>query len=176
MSPSAPATVFEETQWFFRRWWWLLLGSTLLLLAPLVWAAFTEPDGVKAVLITSPLFGLLLFGLWYMKLTVRVDAAGIHYHYPPMLNRWRHWSWTEFKRVAPRTYAPFSDYGGWGIRGWPGNLAYNVWGRQGLQLVFQSGDRLLLGTQRPNELRAVLETLHAADACRPIQLATATAG
>lgn len=67
----------------------------------------------------------------------------------------------------PRTYSPLGDYGGWGL---PGNLAYNVWGPHGLQLVFRSGNQLLLGTQRPAELLAVLAALHAADASRPISL------
>lgn len=105
-----------------------------------------------------------------MKLTVRVDAAGVHYQYTPFLNRWRRWPWSEFQQVFPRVYSPLGDYGGWGIRGLPGDLAYNVWGPAGLPLVFRSGNKLLLGTQQPTELRAVLTALQAADTTRPIRL------
>ena len=94
-----------------------------------------------------------------MRLETRIDAAGIHYRYRPLLNRWRHWPWAEFRQIFLRTYSPLSDFGGWGIKGLPGNLAYTVWGEHGLQLVFQSGNRLLLGTQRPEELRRTLLAL-----------------
>ena len=167
-APNSPPE-FQETQWFYRRWWWLVLGVAGLTLTLLALASH-RPQGWRAVLIALPLVLGLLAGLWFMKLTVRVDAIGVHYQYPPLLNRWRHWPWREFAQVFPRTYSPLGDYGGWGIRGLPGNLAYNVWGPAGLQLVFRSGHKLLLGTQQPAELRAVLAALQAADATRPIQL------
>lgn len=167
----APLTVpeFEETQWFYRRWWWLLLGLGGLVITLLAFAS-TKPHGLQAMFIAAPLVLLVLGGLWFIKLTVRVDAAGVHYQYMPLLNRWRHWPWSEFEQVFPRVYSPMGDYGGWGIRGLPGNLAYNVWGPNGLQLVFRSGNKLLLGTQQPTELRAVLAALQAADTTRPIRL------
>lgn len=160
---------FTEMQWFYRRWWWLMLGVTILAISPLA-LAIHRPQGPMALFIAVPLLLGVLAGLWFMKLTVRVDAFGIHYQYIPFLNRWRHWAWHEFERVCPRTYSPMGDYGGWGVRGLPGNLAYNVWGPAGLQLIFRSGDKLLLGTQRPTELRAALAALQAADATRPITL------
>ena len=166
---SAPGE-FTETQWFYHRWWWLMLGTTILMAAPLAFV-FTKPRGAQAVAIAVPLMTVILAGLWFMKLTVRVDAAGIHYQYTPLLNRWRHWPWSEFEQVFPRTYSPLGDYGGWGIRGLPGNLAYNVWGTAGLQLIFRSGNRLLLGTQQPEELRRVLAALQAAESALPIRLA-----
>ncbi len=163
---------FNETQWFYRRWRWLMVGLTMLVLIPVLFAV-NKPHGVQALLIVAPLLLVIIAGLWVTKLTVRVDSFGIHYQYTPFLNRWRHWPWSEFRRVFPRTYSPFGDYGGWGIKGLPGDLAYNVWGPAGLQLVFQSGNKLLLGTQQPEELQKVLAALQAADTTRPIKL-TAT--
>lgn len=150
---SVPTTMpaFEETQWFYRRWWWLVLGLTGLAISPLAFVS-NKPHGLQALLITVPLVLGLLAGLWFTKLTVRVDTVGVHYQYTPLLNRWRHWPWSEFQQVFPRVYSPLGDYGGWGIRGLPGNLAYNVWGPAGLQLVFRGGNKLLLGTRQPTEL------------------------
>ena len=68
-----------------------------------------------------------------------------------------------------RPYSPIGDYGGWGLRGLAGNKAYNVWGSEGLQLVFKSGNRLLLGTQHPAELREALRGLRAAIPSLPIK-------
>ena len=162
------AAVFEETQWFWRRWWWLM-GLLALLPLALETLAFGRPLNTKLLLTVGPTGLLILAGMVLLRLKMRVDAVGIHYQYIPLLNRWRHWPWSEFRRVFPHTYSPLGDYGGWGIRGFPGNLAYNVWGKHGLQLVFRSGNKLLLGTQRPEELRAVLAVLGAADATRPIK-------
>ena len=170
LTSPAPGPVFTETQWFFRRWWWLVLGAAVVVIAPLL-AVVHKPHGLQALSIAAPLALLKLAGLCSLKLTVRVDAFGIHYQYIPLLNRWRHWPWSEFEQVFPRVYSPLGDYGGWGIRGLPGNLAYNVWGKAGLQLVFRSGNKLLLGTQQPQELRKVLAALQAALPTTPIKLA-----
>ena len=167
MSP-AITPIFEETQWFWRRWWWLIGPLSLLPLA-LETLAFSHPLSSKLLLTVGPIGVLMLAGMALLRLTVRIDAVGIHYQYIPLLNRWRHWPWSEFRRVFPRTYSPLGDFGGWGIKGFPGDLVYNVWGPDGLQLVFRSGNRLLLGTQRPDELRAALALL-AADASRPIKV------
>jgi hypothetical protein len=53
-----------------------------------------------------------------------------------------------------RTYRPILEYGGWGIRyspfgkGW----AYNISGNQGVQLELMNGKRILIGSQRAEEL------------------------
>lgn len=168
-STAAPAPEFQETQWFWRHWWGLLAALLMLAVGLISWG-LTQPHRLPAVQLAVLLLLLTLGALWLLRLQVRVDEAGIHYRYAPLLNRWRHRPWHELKQVYPRTYSPLGDYGGWGIRGWPGNWAYNVWGPAGLQLVFRNGDKLLLGTQRPTELRAALATLQAADASRPIAL------
>ena len=160
---------FTETQRFSQRWRWLLAVLTLLVLGFLGIALFKDPSW-PALLILAVVLLPLLAGLWLMRLEVRVDAAGIHYRYLPLLWRWRHWPWADFQKVFPRTYSPLGEYGGWGIKGLPGELAYNVWGPAGLQLVFRSGNRLLLGTQQPEQLRQVLASLQAADSTRPIVL------
>jgi hypothetical protein len=53
-----------------------------------------------------------------------------------------------------RTYWPILEYGGWGIsysffgKGW----AYNVNGNRGGQLELANGKRILIGSQRAEEL------------------------
>ena len=52
-----------------------------------------------------------------------------------------------------KTYDPM-EYGGWGVRGWPDRYgwAYNVSGNRGVQIEFKNGHRLMLGSQRADEL------------------------
>ncbi len=64
---------------------------------------------------------------------------------------------SEIKSCAPRTYRPLLEYGGWGIRWGPGGRAYNVSGNQGVQLVLQNGERVLIGSKQSEELARAIE-------------------
>jgi hypothetical protein len=62
-------------------------------------------------------------------------------------------------RAYARAYSPIHEYGGWGMRtgdrGW--GKAFNMRGNEGVQLVLRSGQRLLIGSQRPDELAAAIQ-------------------
>jgi hypothetical protein len=63
-------------------------------------------------------------------------------------------------RWEARTYRPILEYGGWGIRYSPfgQGCAYNVSGNRGVQLELADGQRILIGSQRAEELaRAIGE-------------------
>lgn len=167
--PRPAAPVYTETQWFIGRWWWLVLA----LLGAAVWIGYSSPQyNLKSrVVLALPgvLVLLVALVLALSRLEVRLDEEGVHYRYFPLLRRWRHLPWDELKQVFARRYSPFGEYGGWGWRGVAGNKAYNVWGREGLQLGLKNGQRLLLGTGRPAELRAALRGLKAALPTLPIK-------
>ena len=55
-----------------------------------------------------------------------------------------------------RTYRPVRDYGGWGIRWGRDGKAYIIVGNEGLQLLLGDGEKILIGSQRPQELEAAL--------------------
>ena len=50
------------------------------------------------------------------------------------------------------------EFGGWGIRVAGDGRAYNAYGNQGVQLILTDGSRILIGTQRPDELLGALRT------------------
>ncbi len=54
------------------------------------------------------------------------------------------------------TYSPIADYGGWGIRGWGKKVALNARGNRGVRLTLRDGRRVLVGSQRPEELAEAL--------------------
>jgi hypothetical protein len=155
--------LFEEDQSFRQRWVWALMGATLVLLVvPLVFVLGGAP--VKAGSDILPgVVGLAVgiavvigvAGLMYvMKLTVRVDAEGLHVRFFPLVKK--DISLEEIARWEARTYRTLLEYGGWGIRyGWSG-MAYNVSGNQGVQLELTNGKRLLIGSQRPEELATAI--------------------
>jgi hypothetical protein len=110
------------------------------------------------VLIVPTLLTVGVFAL--LRLETRLDAAGISYRFFPL--SWQRLAWADVQRAEVRQYSPLAEYGGWGIRGLSGaNRAYNVAGSYGLQLTLRNGHRLLLGTQQPDALRAVLANLPA---------------
>lgn len=104
--------------------------------------------------------GTLLVFLWFvtLKLETNINAEGIHvkFHGIPFCHR--HITWQEIKSISVLTYAPFSDYGGWGVRyslsgkGW----CYNVAGDKGIQILYQDGRSFLIGTQQPEQASTII--------------------
>ncbi len=86
-----------------------------------------------AILATA-LLGVVLpaFFLWFrMETTVLPDRVEIRM---APLSR-RIFRPSEITNATARTYRPMREFGGWGIRGWGANKAYNMSGDQGIQLV-----------------------------------------
>jgi hypothetical protein len=154
---------FEEEQSFRQTWVWALLGVTLLLLlVPLGFVLGGAPvkpgsDCLSGVIGLAGGIAVVIGVAWLMyamKLTVRLDDAGLHVRFIPLVKR--DIPLDEIARWEARTYRPILEYGGWGIRcGWKG-MAYNVSGNRGVQLQLANGKRLLIGSQRPEELAAAI--------------------
>ena len=101
----------------------------------------------------------LLFLLF--RLETRISNEGIHVRFFPFHLTYRFYSWETIRLSYVRSYNAIAEYGGWGIRfGIFGKgKAFNVSGNRGLQLEFMDGRKLLIGTNRPEELDKVLKQL-----------------
>ena len=101
------------------------------------------------------LMGVANLTLFYkMALVVEVREDGLHYSFFPFIRRT-----IAFENIAhceARSYNPLKEYGGWGVRYGRSGKAYNVSGQRGVQLELATGERLLLGSQRPEELAAAI--------------------
>jgi len=146
-------TIFEENQSFRQLWLWTLM---LAILAVLLVASLLTPESAPWIALGFVLAVTLL--LYSMRLSVQVDTEAVRIRFFPI------WKKTiplvEIVRWEARTYRPILEFGGWGIRwspfgkGW----AYNVSGNQGVQLELANGKRILIGSQRAEELaRAIGE-------------------
>lgn len=60
--------------------------------------------------------------------------------------------WSQLDDLYVKDYNPIADYGGWGYRNGSQGKAYNTKGSVGLQLIFKDGSRLLIGSQKKDEL------------------------
>jgi hypothetical protein len=160
--PSRDAALFHEEQRFRQTWIWPLV----LLPAGLIWYIF-----IGQIFLLRPFGGnpapnwlvwllFIFFGLafpWMMfalRMTVMITHEALYVRYFPFFSR--RIQIGEIDHCDARTYAPIGEYGGWGIRGFARNRAYNVSGNRGVQLVLVSGRRLLLGSRRPEDLARAL--------------------
>ena len=164
---------FSESQ-RFRQWWiWLIIiGLNAFLVLSLVLQLFFEiqvgnnPASNTELIIIGVLSLLLVLLFVSMRLHTEVREDGVYFRFAPFHRRFRALPWPKIDRLYVRKYRPIGEYGGWGLRFGLGGrgMAYNVQGNQGLQLICKDGKRILIGTQKPEELERCLKELgHYAD-------------
>jgi hypothetical protein len=147
---------FKETQRFTQWWLWLVLvGSWVVLMYSL---ATVQPQTTIAYFISFVVGMLLPILFWQMRLMTRITEEGIYVRFVPFHFKEQFYPWESIESAQVRTYSPLMEYGGWGIKyGFNGQgKVFNVAGDQGLQLVFKSGEKLLIGTQKPIEIQAFI--------------------
>jgi hypothetical protein len=98
------------------------------------------------------------FVLFFGELRTEVWDDGLYAQFFP-LTRQHRFPWPEIGSCEVRTYRPLLEYGGWGVRCGRRGKAYNVRGNRGVQLEFTDGKRLLIGSQRSEELAAAIQEM-----------------
>lgn len=65
----------------------------------------------------------------------------------------------QIKTAESRQYSALREFGGWGVRtSLKNGRAYNASGDRGVQLVMRDGKRVLIGTQKPEQLLDALQS------------------
>jgi len=107
---------------------------------------------------TTVLVTILTILFLLFKLETRIEKDGIYIRFFPFHLSPRKYSWDKIEKSYVRQYSPLREYGGWGIRfGLFGKgMAYNVSGDMGIQLVFKDGTKVLIGTNKPQEVEEIL--------------------
>lgn len=115
------------------------------------------PDWGLFVSLILPI-GLFVF-MYLNRLETHINDEGVWVKYRPIHKVWRVYPWDSLEAAHVRLYHPLKEYGGYGYRVKAGknSQAMNVSGKTGLQLVFQSGRHLLIGTQRGDELDKLVQ-------------------
>lgn len=158
--------IFNETQRFTQ--WWLqtinIVIVALLLYGIYKWFFLGESVGnvaaddklgqaisIFAVALSIPL-------IYLFRLKTSIDEIGIHYQFIPINFSKKTIRWGDIEKCYVRTYKPIKEFGGWGYRSFFGsNKAVNIKGNKGIQLVLKNGDKLLIGTQKENDAKMVIE-------------------
>jgi hypothetical protein len=165
-------TVFTEVQrstgWF--RWILIAFGSFSIIgfFLWLIWGIElgNMPPSNIAWLLSFASLALIIVPLTMIKLTTRITDAAIYVRLspPPLyLMHPNRFAWTSVKRAYIREYHEFKEYGGIGIRyaGPSVGEAITMNGSIGLQLELTNGQKMLISTRNPEELKAALAGLKA---------------
>ncbi|MCB9282970.1 MAG: hypothetical protein H6563_02765 [Lewinellaceae bacterium] len=154
--------LFQEKQ-FFRQWYlWIPMVATALLFS---WGMFQQlvlgkPWGDHPMsdlgLVLGSLFVYATIGfLGIVHLNTEITQEEVRIVFFPLSRRTIRWD--EIAAAHVRKYNPMLEFGGWGLRFGKDGPAYNVSGRLGLELELHDGRKLLIGTNKPEELEAVVK-------------------
>ena len=152
--------IYCEVQQFRQVWIWVIVSA----LSGLVWYAAVMQLLLHRPLGSSPMTDILLVIFWFIfgiglpallffsRLITEVRDDGIYIRFFPFQRTSHSIAFTKVKLYEVRTYRPFREYGGHGIRYGSNGKAYNVSGDRGVQIELLNGERLLIGSQRADEL------------------------
>lgn len=158
--------LFSETQ-RFRQWWlWLII---LFVVGLVAFVAIVILGGESSENKTIPMIILVSTGLFIlvptvlllfnMKLETQIKDNGLYVRFFPFHMTFKEYKWDSISKSHVRQYNPIGEYGGWGLRIGPAGKAFNVSGDKGLQVEFVDNKKLLIGTNKPDELTDVLKTI-----------------
>ncbi len=160
--------LFNERQKFKQWWLWIIL---LTVNGLFVFGIFKQvisrqqfgdkPISDIGLLLIEGLILLLTILFINFRLDTHIKSDGIYLRFFTFHLSFRHYTWDKISKSFIRQYNPIGEYGGWGLRyGLFGKgRAFNVSGNKGLQLEFTDDKRLLIGTNKPEELIEALKKL-----------------
>lgn len=158
--------LFSEQQHFRQIWLWLLMAAVN---ASTLYGAYAQivkgkafgnhPIGNNGLLISVLVVLLITILIFILRLDTQITDKSIQVRFFPFQRTFKIFSFDSIDQMLVRKYSPLKEYGGWGIRYGANGKAYNMSGSQGIQLVFKKGDNLLIGTNQPQEVANVLESL-----------------
>ena len=158
--------IFNETQRFRQLWLWVVL---LISFGVMTWffveqAILNKPtdEGRELpsvmIYVVYILFFLVILLFWIIRLDTRIDKDGVGFRFYPLQQKYALIRWEEIDKAYVREYNALLEYGGWGYRlnFFGKGKAINVCGNKGLQLVLKNGKKLLIGTQKADEVSELI--------------------
>lgn len=160
--------LFKERQRFKQWWLWLIfLGINGFFLFGVFKQVISgqqfgnKPMSNEGLILLTGIVILLTFLLINCHLDTIIKKEGVYVRFFPFHLKFKHYEWTELRKSFVREYVPIKEYGGWGLRlgMFTNGTAFNISGNQGLQLEFINNKKLLIGTNKPDELTKILSEI-----------------
>lgn len=158
--------IFIEEQKFTQSWLFIGLAIAFLVVAiPIIkdWDTISQGSfgeilndlgGILTILIAFVLFSSF-------KLKTSIDEKGIYYQYLPFHFSCRFLPWNTVSKCYVRNYDAIFEYGGWGLKfSFRKNKgkSFTVKGNIGFQLELKNGKKILIGTQKKDEIQRAIDT------------------
>ncbi|WP_134670570.1 DUF6141 family protein [Halorussus marinus] len=145
---------FREVQRFRRPWARAtLLAQAILALAGVVRGRRSGRAALKRLVG----LGAVALVLRSVRLYTEVRPDGVYVKFAPLHRTFRRIPLADIEDVQATGYSPLR-YGGWGIRWRPRALAYTASNASGVRLERSSGGSVFVGSDRPDELLAAIQT------------------
>lgn len=93
------------------------------------------------------------------NLTTQIRSDGIYVRFPPFQPSFAKFLWADISEVYIRNYDAMSEYFGWGVKISPKGTGYIVAGTIGIQIILNNGNKVLITTQRSDEVNEVLRRI-----------------
>ncbi|MFZ4752310.1 MAG: hypothetical protein ACOYLG_03100 [Chitinophagaceae bacterium] len=160
--------LFTEKQRFKQWWLWMILfGVNGLFLFGVYQQVIKgqqfgdNPMSNSGLIIATGLTILLTILFINFRLDTLIKKDGIYVRFFPIHLKYKHFPWDKITKISVRQYSAIAEFGGYGLRlGLFGKgSAFNVSGDKGLQLEFTDKKKLLIGTNKPDELTAILKEI-----------------
>ncbi len=137
-----------------KQAWIIVLMITVTIFSIINYVQMPASFSSIAPLVIIFIANLILIAL---KLNTKINKQGIYFQLFPFQFKYNEISWNDVLTIEVRKYKPIREYGGWGYRfSFKNGKAYNISGNMGLQIVLKNGDKILIGTQKPDELMEFL--------------------
>jgi len=151
-------TRFVEVQYFWQQplAWIVWVISAVML----YWLSSADLIEETFAIIAAVFVIAIIILVFFTTLKTEISEEGIKYRMWPFHKKSKVLFWHDIESAEIRKYKPIREYGGWGMRFGHHGRAFNVKGDIGLQITLVSGKKILIGTQRSDELEDVLNHLN----------------
>lgn len=168
--------MYHEVQYFRKKWIFLLaLFICIPLLGLMVYGLVSQvyfdvpfgshPISDTGIWILSAFVIAITIGIplliYISKLVIKIKNDKFYFRYFPFHFSCKKINLSEIEKYEIKQFSPINDYGGWGIRKsmLRKETAYIVSGTKGILFSYKSGKKVLVGTQKPEELLEVLKKI-----------------
>ena len=161
---------FNESQKMDQLWLKLVMAmAAVITVVPFLLMEMDQLWQIETIMTLLGLIFALVFTnviIFAVTFQTKITSDGIYYKYPPFVRKWKKVAFQELEDYGVRKYHAFREFGG---RGYKTRFfatkarAITIKGDQGLQLYFKNGKKLLLGTQKPEELKIALKKARGAE-------------
>jgi hypothetical protein len=155
--------LFEEVQTFNKKpvqlFCKISIGILIAAIAIILFKTNGEINSLIQLLFVALIICVAVALLSNIKMVTQIRTDGIYVSFSPFHPRFEKYLWSNIEEVYLREYNAMREYFGWGIKTGPSGMSYTHSGNMGIQISLLNKSKILIGTQQPEKIQEVLESL-----------------